>query len=114
MEKYDLSDMLHYELTHPLYFFFRCFVAAFLGLFGGATLDNLIKMLQNGQYDRGYAFLFFLIQSVAIVIIFFVLTRIFPQFMPIVQATTQGLIFSVFVFSVQANLLHNALVVTAF
>lgn len=114
VRKVDLDQVLFDELADPWIFFRNCGFAAGAALIGGAILDNWIRTVQGGQYDRMNAALYFIVQIVIIIIIMFILTRIYVTFMATLQATASGLIFSVLVFAVQTNLLTNATIITQF
>ena len=90
--------------------------ALLFGILGGAILNTVFEKLQGRDVDaevtskpRGSCILFFFLQLLANVVLFFLLNRYIKKFVPWLQMTLSGFLFNVLFFLSQYSLQANAL-----
>lgn len=114
-------SLLPFDFDHkeiPLAFFAINLAAVSAGLVLGATVDTCFRKLQkDGAWQErraSRAAAFFVLQSTANILFFFILVRCLTFFLPWLQLSMSGALFSVLFFSSQRNLIDNALRITNF
>lgn len=113
MEQYNFD---HKELS--IEFYSISLITVLLGLILGGVLDASVRKLQkDGEWkERKYAkaFSFFLLQSSINILVLLTFTKSTKYFVPWLQLSVSGALFSVLLFASQRNLADNALRITNF
>jgi len=107
----------HKELS--IEFFSISLSTVLLGLILGGVIDASVRKLQNddGEWrNRKYkrALFFFLFQSSLNILVLLCLTKSSTYFVPWLQLSVSGALFSVLLFTSQRNLVDNSLRLTNF
>lgn len=108
----DLKKLTDDELEKSVTFFRNLMIGVIFGLLIGGLIDNITIKIQKAIYEdddlnRFHLTLMILIQILLICLFFLVSIRIFQNFVPWIQLTMSGLMFSVTVFIGQENLVSN-------
>jgi hypothetical protein len=95
------------------------FVSVIVGLTLGGFLDGLIRKQQNDDdnwrnRDFGRAMVFFFAQALVVILVLFLFTKLNDSFVPWLQLSISGALFSVLLFTSQRNLVDNVLRLTNF
>jgi hypothetical protein len=113
--------MLEYNFDHTEFsikFFSISLFTVLIGLILGGIIDASVRKLQkDGEWRErkyGKAFSFFVLQSSINIIILLMFTKSSKYFVPFLQLSISGALFSVLLFASQKNLADNALRVTNF
>jgi hypothetical protein len=113
------AGLLSFNFDHkerPPLFFAISLAAVTGGLCLGGIVDGSFRRLQSDRdwRDRTLfrAWTFFLLQSSANILLLLMLTRFNANFLPWLQLSMSGALFSVLLFTSQRNLVDNALRVT--
>ncbi len=119
MNDNSLSRILKNETSRPSILVFNSLISASVALVVGAFIDNLVKKIQDhnlkqNKCDRKTALVYFSLQLVINIIFITIVSQLFQKFVPWLQLTVSGLIFSVMIFSVQQNFAKNILIATEF
>lgn len=116
-----MSGLLSLNFDHkdvPLEFFAINLAAVSGGLVLGASVDTCFRKLQkDGAWQErraGKAAAFFALQATANILFFLILVRSLSFFLPWLQLSMSGALFSVLFFAGQRNLIDNALRITNF
>jgi hypothetical protein len=114
----DLEGMMATEMSTPLVMARNCAVASVCALIAGSLIDNCIRAMQpldeKEKPKRKDAALFFLVQLCMNIGFIIFLNHVSKQFIPWLQVSSSGWMFSVLVFTVQDRFVKNTISITSF